>query len=134
MAGYSTVEKKLESLSQGDYRKIVIPTNADALAFEKVMRLKVRIAAALWFEHRNHHDKSGEEREDFFTFADRYMQGSNKFYRTSCVEHSLLFCNPDSVSAMLEGCPENVATIKESVEQMLNANLDMNPGDLFSKY
>ena len=134
MAGYSTVEKKLESLSQGDYRKIVIPTNVDALAYEKVMRLKVRIAAALWFEHPNHHEKSREDREDFFTFANRYMQGANKFYRTSCVEHSLLFCSPESVTDMLEGCSESAAVIKESVQQMLLTNLEMSPGDLFSKY
>ena len=66
------MEKKLESLGQGDYKRIVIPTNINALAFEDNMRLMAKILTALWFARK---DVEQEEKksENFDEFASKFM-------------------------------------------------------------
>ena len=69
-AGYSTAEKKLAALRQGDYKQIVIPNDSDSYNFELLMHTKVEIFVAQLFA-RNPNDVKTPD--DFFKFARDYM-------------------------------------------------------------
>ena len=116
------MEKKLESLGQGDYKRIVIPTNINALAFEDNMRLMAKILTALWFARK---DVEQEEKksENFDEFASKFMADQDDQFREECVEHSLLFCSPETI---------DMSAVEQSVQKMLAVNKDIGPGELFT--
>ena len=72
--------------------------------------LKARLVTALWFTRENK-EIDGKEREDFDTFAVKFMSGGTNQYRKMCVEHSILISSPEAVEALLL-CPGGLDIIK----------------------
>ena len=90
------------------------------------MKLKIQILTARLFV-RNQGD--GEQLDDFRSFARKYMAEQSDKFREQCVEHSLNFCTPESVIALLE--TNNSAIFRQSVEDLLAVNKPMEAGAMF---
>ena len=83
------------------------------------MQTKVAILTAHLFVRNKHDDRP---LDDFLTFARKYMARQSDVFRQKCVEHSVLFCNADSIARMLQAGGESVGLIRQSLEEMLATN------------
>lgn len=99
------------------------------------MRIKARLLTVLLFGRKDPQDKEDDDQkseEDFDTFAAKYMQDSDKNFRTQCVQHSLPFFSPETIRSLLESSnSENLSDIRRYIEQMLTVTKDISPGEKF---
>ena len=109
-----------------DFKQVIIPTNQQALDFEKAMKVKTLILSSLFFAR---HQGGSESLDDFLAFAEKFEAKQSDDFALKATLESTFLCTPTSV---LEIISSNENVFKSMVKEMYTASLGIDPKVLFN--